>query len=326
MAKSKYSDRDNLYSDRMDSGGEEFMGGQAEPAGGIAGLPPEIAAAIAQLMSAQAAGAPAEVAPGMVAGEAAGIPELLAQSDNFGSAAAPTAREMMEGVGKDGQVAALSQTQTGALPAEVAPAMAAGKGAGIAELLAAPAATAPLTTTSTTTEAYNAAKTAADRALAMAVKRESVDLRYDVNKDGKVTSADALSLAKGNQIRSDIDAFGAKPTTTDVGALSTNRVTESSAPVSAPAAPVAASQAPTAKEIRDGVGKDGQVAALSQTQGYGMVPVYEAQQGRGADRGEPVLMGYEFNPIAAGLKTVDTPKPAAILAEEKRLGKEMEWQ
>ena len=268
MAKSKYIDRDNLYSDRMDadSGGEEFMGGQAEPAGGIAGLPPEIAAAIAQLMSAQAAGAPAKVAPGMVAGEAAGIPELLA----------------------------------------------------------APAATAPLTTTSTTTEAYNAAKTAADRALAMAVKRESVDLRYDVNKDGKVTSADALSLSKGNQIRSDIDAFGAKPTTTDVGALSTNRVTESSAPVSAPAAPVAASQAPTAKEIRDGVGKDGQVAALSQTQGYGMVPVYEAQQGRGADRGEPVLMGYEFNPIAAGLTTVDTPKPAAILAEEKRLGKEME--
>jgi hypothetical protein len=35
-------------------------------------------------------------------------------------------------------------------------------------------------------------------------------------------------------------------------------------------------------------------------------------------------MGYEFNPYEAGLTTVDTPKPAAILAEEKRIGKEME--
>jgi len=207
MARNQYIDRDNLYSDRMDadSGGEDFMGGQGAPNGGIAGLPPEIAAAISQLMSAQAAGAPAEVSPGMVAGEAAGIPELLAKSDTAGSAA------------------------TGALPAEVAPAMAAGKGSGIAELLAAPA-----------------------------------------------------------------------------------------------AAPVAAYQAPTAREMRDGVGKDGQVAALSQTPGYGMVPVYQAQQGRGGDRGPPVLMGYKFNPYEAGLTTVDTPKPAAILAEEKRIGKEME--
>jgi len=90
------------------------------------------------------------------------------------------------------------------------------------------------------------------------------------------------------------------------------------------AAPVAADQAPTARETRDGVGKDGQVSALSQTQGYGMVPVYQAQQSRGADRGPPVLMGYEFNPYEAGLTTVDTPKPPAILAEEKRIGKEME--
>jgi len=90
------------------------------------------------------------------------------------------------------------------------------------------------------------------------------------------------------------------------------------------AAPVAAYQAPTARETRDGVGKDGQVAALSQTQGYGMVPVYQAQEGRGLDRGPPVLMGYEFNPYEAGLTTVDVPKPAAILAEEKRIGKEME--
>ena len=90
------------------------------------------------------------------------------------------------------------------------------------------------------------------------------------------------------------------------------------------AAPVAAYQAPTAREMRDGVGKDGQVAALSQTQGYGMVPVYKAQEGRGPDRGQPVLMGYEFNPYEAGLTTVDVPKPAAILAEEKRIGKEME--
>jgi hypothetical protein len=39
---------------------------------------------------------------------------------------------------------------------------------------------------------------------------------------------------------------------------------------------------------------------------------------------EPAFLGYEFNPIAAGLTTVDVPKPAAILAEEKRIGKPME--
>ena len=68
----------------------------------------------------------------------------------------------------------------------------------------------------------------------------------------------------------------------------------------------------------------------SQTQGYGMVPVY-AQQGRGSERFDdfgqplkPVLLGYEFNPIAAGLKREDAPKPPGVLAEEKRLGTTME--
>jgi hypothetical protein len=68
----------------------------------------------------------------------------------------------------------------------------------------------------------------------------------------------------------------------------------------------------------------------SPTQGYGMVPVYQSQ-GRVSERKdefgnplEPVLLGYEFNPIAAGLTTVDVPKPAAVLAEEKRIGKPME--
>ena len=92
------------------------------------------------------------------------------------------------------------------------------------------------------------------------------------------------------------------------------------APVAAPAAPVAAAQAPTAREMMNGVGRDGQVSPLSQTQGYGMVPVYQAQQSRGADRGPPVLIGYEFNPYEAGLTTVDTPKPPAILAVEQQLG------
>lgn len=59
---------------------------------------------------------------------------------------------------------------------------------------------------------------------------------------------------------------------------------------------------------------------LSQTQGFGMVPVYQAPQSRGADRGPPVLIGYEFNPYKAGLTTVDTPKPPAILAVEQQLG------
>ena len=94
------------------------------------------------------------------------------------------------------------------------------------------------------------------------------------------------------------------------------------APVSAP---VAAYQAPTAREMMDGVGRDGQVSPLSQTPGYGMAPVYEEPQGRGPEReGERGLLGYEFNPIAAGLTIEDVPKPAAILAEEKRIGKPME--
>jgi len=62
----------------------------------------------------------------------------------------------------------------------------------------------------------------------------------------------------------------------------------------------------------------------SQTQGYGMVPVYDQQTGRGGERGTPVFLGYEFNPIAAGLKKEDAPKPAGVLAEEKRLGTTME--
>ena len=53
----------------------------------------------------------------------------------------------------------------------------------------------------------------------------------------------------------------------------------------------------------------------SPTQGYGMVPVY-AQQGRMSERFddfgqplEPAFLGYEFNPIAAGLTTVDALGP-----------------
>jgi hypothetical protein len=59
--------------------------------------------------------------------------------------------------------------------------------------------------------AYNAASTAAGAAIRMAVRREDtpLDLRYDVNKDGKVTSADAVMISKGTPIRTDIDASGA---------------------------------------------------------------------------------------------------------------------
>ena len=55
-------------------------------------------------------------------------------------------------------------------------------------------------------------------------------------------------------------------------------------PAAMPAAPVAAAQAPTAREMMNGVGRDGQVASLSQTPGYGMAPVYEEPQGRGPER------------------------------------------
>ena len=95
------------------------------------------------------------------------------------------------------------------------------------------------------------------------------------------------------------------------------------APVAAPAAQPMMASGP--------IGRDGgQAAGLSPTQGYGMVPVYQSQ-GRMSERKdefgnplEPVLLGYKFNPIAAGLTIEDAPKPAAILAEEKRIGKPME--
>ena len=66
----------------------------------------------------------------------------------------------------------------------------------------------------------------------------------------------------------------------------------------------------------------------SQLPGYGMVPVY-AEQIRGEERGP--MLGYEFNPIAAGLKPEDVPKPANVLAREQQLGTTMEpiyasWQ
>ena len=58
----------------------------------------------------------------------------------------------------------------------------------------------------------------------------------------------------------------------------------------------------------------------SQTQEYGMVPVYGETKGK--EKG--AFLGYEFNPIAAGLKREDAPKPLGVLAEEKRLGTTME--
>ena len=57
--------------------------------------------------------------------------------------------------------------------------------------------------------AYNSAKTLGESAIQMAVRRTDTDLRYDVNNDGKVTSADGLLLYKGTPLRSDIDATGA---------------------------------------------------------------------------------------------------------------------
>lgn len=50
-------------------------------------------------------------------------------------------------------------------------------------------------------DAYNQARTMAITANRMAVNREDTDLRYDVNNDGKVTSADALMISKGTPLR-----------------------------------------------------------------------------------------------------------------------------
>ena len=60
---------------------------------------------------------------------------------------------------------------------------------------------------------------------------------------------------------------------------------------------------------------------LSQTQGFGMVPVYQETRG-----GRGPLLGYQFDEsVAARQGIVETPKPPAILAEEQRLGgKELE--
>ena len=60
---------------------------------------------------------------------------------------------------------------------------------------------------------------------------------------------------------------------------------------------------------------------LSQTPGFGMVPVYQSMR-NGPDR----VIGYRFDAAAAAKQgIIKTPKPAAILAEEQRLGgKEIE--
>lgn len=60
---------------------------------------------------------------------------------------------------------------------------------------------------------------------------------------------------------------------------------------------------------------------LSQTQGFGMVPVYQETRG-----GRGPLLGYQFDEsVAARQGIIETPKPPAVLAEEKRLGgKELE--
>jgi len=62
-------------------------------------------------------------------------------------------------------------------------------------------------------------------------------------------------------------------------------------------------------------------APLSQTQEFGMVPVYEERRG-----GRGPLLGYKFDEsFAASQGKIDVPKPPEILAEEKRLGgKELE--
>jgi hypothetical protein len=61
--------------------------------------------------------------------------------------------------------------------------------------------------------------------------------------------------------------------------------------------------------------------ALSQTQGFGMAPVYQDRRD-----GSRTLTGYRFDAeTAARQGIVPTPKPAAILAEQERLGgKEIE--
>lgn len=59
---------------------------------------------------------------------------------------------------------------------------------------------------------------------------------------------------------------------------------------------------------------------LSQTQGYGMAPVYATKRD-----GSQELQGYRFDPATAAEQgIVDTPKPAGILAAEKQIGKPLE--
>lgn len=60
---------------------------------------------------------------------------------------------------------------------------------------------------------------------------------------------------------------------------------------------------------------------LSQTPGFGMVPVYQDRRD-----GSRIVTGYRFDAQAAAKQgVIETPKPAAILAEEQRLGgKEIE--
>jgi hypothetical protein len=71
----------------------------------------------------------------------------------------------------------------------------------------------------------------------------------------------------------------------------------------------------------DGPNREEKKEVLSQTQGFGMVPVYQERRD-----GSRIVTGYRFDEqTAARQGIVPTPKPAAILAEQERLGgKEIE--
>ena len=90
--------------------------------------------------------------------------------------------------------------------------------------------------------AYNTAKTSADAAMRIATKKDPLDLRYDVNKDGRVTSADAFRISKGEQIRTDIDASGVVVPVAATPPAATP-------PAEAPAAPPAATTTVTPAEV-----------------------------------------------------------------------------
>ena len=97
--------------------------------------------------------------------------------------------------------------------------------------------------------AYNQARTLATNATRMAVRRQDVDLSYDVNNDGKVTSSDALMIAKGTPLRQLETVQVTAPVTTPTIGNVISTIAQQPTPVAQPVVTSVVEPSPTSVEI-----------------------------------------------------------------------------